>query len=184
MLRCFMHGWVLLAVVGLSAAAAAGAAAVQYVEGKVMGGKARYGAALADDPKGPYTKIAGHIFEAEGEAAQRQWMLAEDPFIWFSHKYGERYYAVARDVVGQFTGAAGGIALFESADGLHWRAAAHPKVLGNRFNWADGTRSAKNLERPALLFDDETPISLFGGAEGYLKTPSFNVRIPLKAEGR
>jgi hypothetical protein len=158
--------------------------AVELVDGKPMGGRVRYGAALADRPEGPYAKAPGRIFEAEGEAARKHWMLAEDPYVWFSRRYGNRYYAVARDVVGQFTGSAGGLALFESADGLRWKPAASPRVLGDRFTWADGTPSLKNVERPALLFDGDTPIALFGATGGYLKTPSFNVQFPLKSAAR
>jgi hypothetical protein len=155
--------------------------AVQYVEGKPMGGRVRYGAALADTPEGPYTKTAGDIFEVRDKEADKAWMLAEDPFIWFSKKYGNQYYAVARDVIGKFTGDAGGIALFCSADGLHWRAAAEPKVIGKRFQWADGSSSMTQLERPAVLLDGDEPIMLFGAAGGYSKTPSYNVQIPLNA---
>lgn len=109
-------------------------------------------------------------------------MLAEDPYIWFSKKYGNRYYAVARDVVGKFTGSSGGLALFQSEDGLHWKAAPQPKVLANRFTWADGTPSITNVERPALLFAGEEPIALFGATDGYKKNGriSCNVQIPLK----
>ena len=158
--------------------------AVPIVPGKVMGGNVRYGVAVADKPEGPYVKRPGHVFEAEGADARKHWMLAEDPYIWFSRKYGNRYYAVARDVVGKFTGASGGLALFESADGFHWQAAAHPKVLGARFNWADGTTSHQNVERPALLFDGEDPVALFGATDGYQKNGriAFNVQIPLKAQ--
>ena len=163
--------------------------AVEYVEGKTMGGRVRYGAALADRPAGPYTKRPGHVFEARGDDAgggdAKTWMLAEDPFVWFSARYGRRYYAVARDVVGRFTGSAGGLALFESGDGLDWRPAVHPVVLGNRFRWADGRWSEKNVERPALLIgDDGTPVALFGASGGYLKQASYNVRIPLAAPRR
>ncbi len=155
--------------------------AVQYVEGKPMGGRVRYGAALSNNPEGPYVKTPGHIFEA-GNDDGKTWMLAEDPFIWFSKPYGNRYYAIARDVVGKFTGASGGIALFESEDGLQWKPAAHPKVLDRRFNWADGTTSNTNVERPALLLTDGVPTMLFGATDGYRKDgkPSFNVHIPLK----
>ena len=109
-------------------------------------------------------------------------MLAEDPFIWFSKKYGNRYYAVARDVVGLFSGAKAGIALFQSADGLRWEAAKNPKVLGSTFTWQDGTQSLKNVERPALLLDGETPVALFGATDGYQPQGriSFNVAFPLK----
>jgi hypothetical protein len=156
--------------------------AVPVVPGKVMGGNVRYGVAVADKPEGPYVKKPGHVFEAEGAEAKKHWMLAEDPYIWFSRNFGNRYYAVARDVVGKFTGSSGGLALFESADGFHWQAAAQPKVLGNRFQWADGTLSHQNVERPAVLFDGEVPVALFGATDGYQRNGriAFNVHIPLK----
>jgi len=150
-----------------------------YVKGKHMGGRIRYGAAVSDKPEGPYQKIPGKIFEAEGDT-EKEWMLAEDPFIWFSKKYGNRYYAITRDVIGKFTGESGGITMFQSDDGLNWKPSAHPKVLGNKFQWADGSFSRTKIERPALLIVDDEPIALFGGADGYLKrTPTFNVQIPL-----
>jgi hypothetical protein len=158
--------------------------AVQFIEGKIGGGNVRYGAALADQPEGPYRKVPGRIFEVEGAEAQKHWMLAEDPFIWFDERYGRRYYAVARDVVGQFTGAKGGIALFQSADGLNWQPAAQPKVLGTGFTWADGSQYKYQVERPALLFDDGVPIALFSAMDGYLREGriSANVHLPLRAE--
>lgn len=153
--------------------------AVQFVAGKPMGGNVRYGAALADRPEGPYQKQPGHIFEAEDSA--RHWMLAEDPFIWFSRNYGNRYHAVARDVVGRFSGAEGGICLFQSDDGLTWRPAAHPKVLGDRFALAAGGLSTSKIERPALLIEGGEPLYLFGATDGYRVQGkvSTNVQIPL-----
>jgi hypothetical protein len=62
--------------------------AVEYVEGKIGGGKVRYGVTLADRPAGPYTKKPGHSFEKGGADADKHSMLAEDPFIWFSKQYG------------------------------------------------------------------------------------------------
>ena len=64
----------------------------------------------------------------------------------------------------------------------NWKAALQPKVLANRFTWADGTPSNTNVERPALLFDGEEPIALFGATDGYKKNGhiSCNVQIPLK----
>ncbi len=155
--------------------------AVEYAEGKEMGGKVRYGAAIAERPEGPYVKMPGRIFEAEGDTS-KHWMLAEDPFIWFSKKYGNRYYAVARDVVGLFTGAKAGIALFQSADGLRWEAAKNPKVLGGTFAWQDGAQSPKNIERPALLIENQVPVAFFGATDGYQPQGriSFNVAFSLK----
>lgn len=153
--------------------------AVQYVEGKEMGGNVRYGAAIASHPSGPYQKTPGRIFERAESG--KTWMLEEDPYVWFSAKYGNRYYAIARDVVGTFSGAAGGICMFESTDGLDWREATHGKVLGNRFLRDDGTLSEKQLERPALLFENDEPIFLFGATDGYEKhKTSRNVQIELR----
>jgi hypothetical protein len=159
--------------------------AVEFVDGKLMGGKVRYGAALAEKPEGPYVKQKGRVFAPPDEESGKHWMLAEDPYIWFSRKYGNRYYAVARDVVGRFTGASGGIALFQSDDGLNWTPARHPRVIGNHFLWADGARSTDKLERPALLLDGEEPVALFGATDGYQKGGriSFNVHVPLAPPG-
>lgn len=153
--------------------------AVQYVEGKEMGGQVRYGVAMADKPEGPYVKKTGHIFEADQPG--KHWMVAEDPYIWFSKTYGNRYYAVTRDVVGTFTGSTGGICLFQSDDGLIWKPAKQPKVLESRFALEDGTKSNSNIERPALLIENGEPTYLFGATDGYKKGGkiSTNVQIPL-----
>jgi hypothetical protein len=110
-------------------------------------------------------------------------MVAEDPFIWYSERYGARYYAVTRDVVGTFSGASGGLCLFESKDGLNWQASAHAKVLGLDYAMADGSRRRK-IERPALLIEDDEPTYLFGAADGYPPRGrrSSNVQIPIRAQ--
>lgn len=154
--------------------------AVTQAPGKVMGGQVRYGAAIARHPAGPYTKVAGRIFESDQPDASKHWMLAEDPYIWFSKKYGNRFYAVARDVVGQFTGDTGSIALFQSADGLNWQPAPNPKVLPSAYLLADGTKSVAKLERPVVLLANDEPLALFGAADGYMVKGriSGNVQIP------
>jgi hypothetical protein len=156
--------------------------AVEHVEGVEKGGRVRYGAALADRPEGPYRKVTGEIFRSP-DPNDTHWMVAEDPFIWFSEKYGNRYYAVASDVLGHFSGEKKGLALFESFDGLTWKPAAHPRVLERRYLHADGSRSPFPIERPALLFEDGEPTFLFGATDGYDVVPgrpSSNVQIPLR----
>jgi hypothetical protein len=154
--------------------------AVNIVDGKPMGGQVRYGVAFADKPEGPYVKQKGNVFESD--KGGKHSMVAEDPFIWYSKKYGDCYYALTRDVVGLFTGESGGIALFTSQDGLNWVPAKHPKVLGNTFQLADGTQSDTKIERPALLIEEDEPTYLFGAADGYRTKGkiSTNVQIPLK----
>jgi hypothetical protein len=152
--------------------------AVAYVEGKEMGGRVQFGVATSDQPEGPYEKKQGRVFDAE--TTNKHWMIAEDPFIWFSEKYGKKYYAIARDVVGTFSGNSGGICLFESRDGLDWIPAKHPKVLDSRFLLADGSLSNQKIERPALLIDNDEPLLLFGATNGYSsKIASSNIQIPL-----
>jgi hypothetical protein len=154
--------------------------AVTIVDGKPMGGQVRHGVAFADKPEGPYVKQKGNVFESD--KGGKHSMVAEDPFIWYSKKYGDCYYALTRDVVGLFTGASGGIALFTSQDGLNWVPAKYPKVLGKTFTLADGTQSDSRIERPALLIEDDEPVLFFGATDGYLVKGkiSTNVQIPLK----
>jgi hypothetical protein len=111
-------------------------------------------------------------------------MLAEDPFIWFSPKYGNRYYAAARDVVGTFCGSAGGLCMFQSEDGLTWNPSPHAKILGGSFPLEDGTIFKSRIERPFVLFENDEPTYLFGAADGYLKDGkiSTNVQFPIAAE--
>ncbi|HML74128.1 MAG TPA: glycoside hydrolase family protein [Anaerohalosphaeraceae bacterium] len=157
--------------------------AVQIVEGKLMGGNVRFGAAKADRIEGPYIKIPGRIFESGNQNDAKQWMLAEDPFIWYSQRYGNKYYAIVRDVTGTFCGANGGLALFQSLDGLDWKPAKYSKVLGTYFKKSDDSFSESRVERPFLLFDEnEVPIYLFGATDGYEPKGriSYNVQIPLK----
>ena len=146
------------------------------------GGVVRYGAALAERPEGPYTKVPSRIFLPPEGAKANHWMAAEDSFIWYSELYGKQYYAVVRDVSGLFTGESGGIALFQSVDGLDWKLAAQPKVLGKNYLLADGKRSAARLERPMVLIENGEPMYLFGAADGFAKEgkTSANVQIPLR----
>jgi hypothetical protein len=154
---------------------------VECANGKEMGGKVRHGVAIADRPEGPYVKTPGRVFEAESLDAERHWMLAEDPFVWFSMRYGGKYYAVARDAAGVFTGAKGGIALFVSVDGLYWKPARQPKVVGNTYHWADGSVGNSRLERPVVLLEDDKPVTLFAAVDGYEPNGriSCNIQIPL-----
>jgi hypothetical protein len=153
--------------------------AVQHLDGKEMGGNVRFGAAIAKTPEGPYVKTPGKIFEAEKTA--KEWMLCEDPFIWFSPKYGNRYYSVARDVVGTFSGAKGGLCMFQSEDGLTWAPSKHAKVLGDSYALENGSISQSRIERPFILLENNEPIYLFGAADGYLKNGkiSNNVQFPI-----
>jgi hypothetical protein len=153
--------------------------AVEYLSTKEMGGRVRFGAAIANSPEGPYVKTPGEIFEAKTNG--QEWMLCEDPFIWHSRKYGNRYYAVARDVAGIFSGAKGGLCLFQSEDGLNWKPSKHSKVLGNTYALENGRESKSQLERPFVLLENDEPIYLFGAADGYLKNGkiSTNVQIPI-----
>jgi alpha-L-fucosidase len=159
--------------------------AVEYVEGIEKGGRVRYGAAMADSPEGPYVKARGQIFELE-TPQDGHWMAAEDPFIWYSRKYGNRYYAVTTDILGGFTGQKKGLCLFESADGLNWKPASHPKVLNTKFRLEDGSVSTYHVERPALLIEDQEPLYLFGATDGYMTAGkiSTNVQIPMVKAGQ
>ena len=115
-------------------------------------------------------------------------MVAEDPFVWYD-KQCDRYFAIVRDVVRQFTGKeSGGLALMESEDAVNWRPAPHPKVLPPVLHWSDGSTYDANklsFERPFVFFDkDGIPQLLLGtfsvNNNGIRREHSFNGRVPLK----
>jgi|GEM_PF-47537 len=137
------------------------------------GGQVRFGAAFADSPTGPFVKSPKPIFVLPGTST----MVAEDPYLWFQDG---NYYAVVRDVIGGFTGDAGGLALMTSANGTDWQAAAHPKVIGSRFAYDNGTMSASQLERPCLLHENGRPVYLFGATrQDAAQTNTYNVAVPI-----
>ena len=143
---------------------------------KLSGGKVRFGVAFASTPTGPFEKYEKPIFELSDGA--KEWMIAEDPFIWSNQGY---IYAIVRDVVGKFTGDEGAFALLVSKDGTEWKPGKYPKVIGSRFMWEDGSISIGQLERPCLYVEDGVPKCLFG-AYGLTKdrNNTCNVAVPLK----
>lgn len=144
--------------------------------GKINGGQVRFGVAFADSPFGPFVKHPQPIFEAKD--ASKEWMVAEDPFVWFQQG---RYLAIVRDVVGKFTGDRGAFALMVSHNGYDWHPAKNPKVIGSTFYWQNKQKSASNLERPCLYLEKGVPQYLYGATRAdKAQTMSFNVAVPLK----
>lgn len=144
--------------------------------GKINGGQVRFGVAFADSPFGPFVKHSTPIFEADDDG--KQWMVAEDPFIWFQKG---TYLAIVRDVVGKFTGDSGAFALMVSKNGFDWKPAKHPKVIGSTFYWEGGIASISKLERPSLYLENGVPKYLYGATRAdQAQTNSFNVAVPLK----
>lgn len=102
---------------------------------------------------------------------------AEDPFVW--HQDG-RYFAIVKDMQGNFTKAGTSLALFESADGLDWKAAGQPLVSKLSLRWEDGTvEPVKKLERPQLYLEHGRPKVLFVAVLGQAGDLSYNVAIPI-----
>ncbi len=146
--------------------------------GTLRGGRVRMAVAFADSPLGPYKKEKEPIFEVKD--GDKEWMLAEDPFVFFQNK---KYYAVVRDVVGKFSGDAGAFALMVSTDGKDWKAAKYPKVIGSTFIWEKNVKSASRLERPCLYIENGVPKVLYGATRAdWSESDSYNVAIPLLPE--
>lgn len=149
------------------------------------GGSVRFSVAFANSPTGPFIKTNKLIFQPADPDAR---MVAEDPYLWYDEK-SDRYYAIVRDVVGQFTGEdSGGLALMMSDDAMDWHATSCPKVLPAKLQWEDGTvydAKTDHVERPFLYRDENgVPRLLFGAfsinKDGIHREHSFNGRIPLK----
>lgn len=145
--------------------------------GTYQGGSVRFGVAFAPSPTGVFVKHSTPIFEkrsGDGSA----WMVAEDPFLW--QKNGN-YYAIIRDVQGEFSGNKGGLAMMTSSNAIDWSPAPHPQVMNTELRFSDQTVIPHAVERPWLLFENGKPIYLFG-AIGLApsRKESGNVAIPLR----
>lgn len=156
-------------------------------DGSERGGNVRFSVAFADSPTGPFVKSNKLIFQPEDITAK---MVAEDPFVWYDNKT-DKYYAVVRDVVREFTGQdSGGLALMESDDAIDWKVTPHPKVIPAILNWSDGSKyeaSKNSVERPFIYFDKRgQPELLFGtfgiNIDGIRRHHSFNGFIPFKVK--
>lgn len=119
------------------------------------------GAAVADRPDGPFTRLSEEPILRFGSGLQ-----VEDPFLWYDARR-EKFCLLAKDCG---TGDSGGIFgpwgcgfYAESDDCLHFTPAPHPVVYTREVHWADGRTTVQgNLERPSLLFDENgCPTHLF-----------------------
>jgi len=141
-------------------------------EGKMpFGGVVLHGAAIANNPEGPFVKQPNRIFVKDTVK-----FAAEDPFVWYQQG---KYWAIVKDFKGSFTKAGLSLALFESSDGLDWKPAKNTLVSTVQIPWVDGVKKVTKLERPQLLIENGIPTVLFCAV--YDGDDNYNVAIPLKA---
>jgi len=140
-------------------------------EGKMpFGGVVLHGAAIANNPEGPFVKQPNRIFVKDTVK-----FAAEDPFVWYQQG---KYWAIVKDFKGSFTKAGLSLALFESSDGLDWKPAKNTLVSTVQIPWVDGVKKVTKLERPQLLIENGIPTVLFCAV--YDGDDNYNVAIPLK----
>lgn len=139
-----------------------------------FGGPVVHMTAISDSPIGPFLKNSKPIFTKEESD-----FPAEDPFIWYQNG---RYYAIVKDMKGDFTGKGRSLALFTSENSTDWELAKHFFVSDLCLHWESGeTDTVAYLERPQLFLDKGIPKALFlavSPSENYDNT--YNVHIPLK----
>lgn len=127
--------------------------------------------AVADNPEGPYVRIADQPFDLGVDA--------EDPTIWFENGH---YHALMLDTGKKFSNKE--IYYAASDDLLHWSAEQNPIAISKKFIWEDGkTRRMTNTERPQILVQDgkSTHVFFATGMDDSLKVRStWNQIIPLK----
>lgn len=141
-----------------------------------FGGPVVHLCAIADKPDGPFVKMNQPIFTVEGSH-----FPAEDPYIWYQDNC---YYAIVKDMNGEFTKKGRSLALFFSINGLDWKPAKNVLVSTLGFTMKDGRKvNLSHMERPQLLIENGKPKALFLACDslenGQIKH-SFNVHIPLK----
>lgn len=139
-----------------------------------VGGEVICGVAESPSPYGVFKKYGKPIFRNPENA----WSV-EDPYIF---REGGRYFALAKDFQGYFTGTGSmSTALFVSDDGYNWSSADEPLAYENKIKFEDGELSVHRLERPQIYFEDGAPRALVCAVmPNSDKSESYNIRIPIK----
>jgi predicted GH43/DUF377 family glycosyl hydrolase len=132
--------------------------------------------ATSDSPVGPFTKQNKPVFTAEGSE-----FPAEDPYVW---NQGDRYFAIVKDMRGNFTQAGQSLALFESRDGFDWSLSKKPLVSRLEIPWSGREpQKVSALERPQLWLHNGRPEIMFCAvAIDKKRAGTFNVAIPLVSQ--
>jgi hypothetical protein len=125
-----------------------------------------HGYALANDPAGPFTLVAGPVFSDEGR---------EDEHHWHDAARG-KYHLLVKNFN------RGGTEQMESPDGVQWTSMG--VQWGRVIPWADGVvESVEALERPQILLGaNGEPVALYLAARRALAggaKQAFSVHIPL-----
>jgi len=141
-----------------------------------FGGPVVHLCAVASRPDGPFEKMNKPIFTVPGSM-----FPAEDPYIWYQDNC---YYAIAKDMHGEFTKQGRSLALFYSVNGFDWQPAKNVLVSTLGFTMKNGKKvNLTHMERPQLLIEKGIPRALFlacDSLENGVVKHSFNAHIPLK----
>ena len=118
------------------------------------GGPVVHLCAVADRPDGPFVKMNKPVFTI-GDSQ----FPAEDPYIWFQDNC---YYAIVKEMNGEFTKKGRSLALFYSVNGLDWHTAKNVLVSTLDFTMKDEKKvKLSHMERPQLLIENGIPRALF-----------------------
>ena len=142
------------------------------------GGAVVCGIATSDSPTGPFIKSPYPVMVNP----ENEWSV-EDAFIWFE---GGRFYSLAKDFHGYFTGAGENhIALFESDDALDWKLSEGRIGYLRGLATEDGDKIELHyMERPQIYLKDGKPFALLCACMteadfANSRRSSFNVRLKL-----
>ncbi|MEN8193381.1 MAG: glycoside hydrolase family protein [Bacteroidota bacterium] len=142
-----------------------------------------HGVAISDNPNGPFTAMNEFVFDIrldDGRIAS-----AEDPYVWYHNKY-KKFYATFKDFSGKIAGAAPGLAILVSQDGISWQKPDNSLFMKKELIFKNGKHlKVSNLERPQLLINENgSPVVLYAACSiekvgGKKDGSTFNVQIPL-----
>ena len=131
----------------------------------------KLGIAVADKPDGEFKRLSDDpILDFKDEDKH-----IEDPFLWYDEKK-KKFCLITKDDVknGSFgvTGEWGAGFYAESDDCMDFTIGDDPKVYSRQVTWVDGRETLQcNLERPALLFNEQGEPTHIFCASGTGKNP-------------
>ncbi|MFC2156504.1 glycoside hydrolase family protein [Acidobacteriota bacterium] len=159
-----------------------------YFKGNLYdpGWRGVHGVAIGDSPLGPFQALDDFVFDVRIEDGRIA--SAEDPYVWY-HNPSRLFYAVIKDFSGRITGAAPGLAILKSTDGIDWMVLEYPVFSLKQLVFKNGSiLPVSNLERPQLLIDDAgNPTAFYAACSveavgGKTDGSTFNVQMKVRIE--
>lgn len=140
-----------------------------------FGGGVVHKVAIAEHPLGPFVDQEEPFIELPNAD-----FPIDDHTEWLEDNV---YYAIVKDNQNKILKRGTGSVLFQSDDGIHWKMAENPFLLGLSLEWDHGIENYSRLEMPKIVWDgDRIAAVAFAARPEDAQKLSYNIQIPVQSK--